>query len=79
MKGITNITYKGIPLEVEYDFIPMRFGVWTLPNGDPGYPDEPAEMDIEAINLCGINIYELLSVETINAIDEITFDKIQYE
>ena len=77
MKGSTEITYKGVVFEVEYDYTPVRFGVWTLPNLDPGYPDDPAEMDIEAIKLCEIDIYDLLSQETIDKINELTFYKIE--
>jgi hypothetical protein len=31
---------------VEYEYTPGRPGVHTLRNGDPGYPDEPAEVVI---------------------------------
>ena len=77
MRGSTYIEYKGIILEIEYDYTPGRPGVWTLPNGDPGYPSESPEMDIEAIKICDGNIYDLLSQETIDAIDKLTFDKIE--
>ena len=76
MKGSIEVTYKGLIFQVDYDYTPERSGVWTLPNGDPGYPDEPAELDIEAIKLCGIDIYDLLSQDTINQIDELTFRKL---
>jgi len=31
---------------VEYEYTPPQRGVHTLRNGDPGYPDEPAEVVI---------------------------------
>ena len=36
-------------LDVEYVFYPGRPGVHTMPNGDPGYPDEPAEIEFTKI------------------------------
>ena len=77
MRGSTYIEYKGTILEIEYDYSPGTPDVWYLPNGDPGYPGDPPEMDIEAIKICDINIYELLSQEVIEAIDKLTFDKIE--
>ena len=79
MKGSTEVTYKGIIFQVDYDFTPGRPGVWTLPNGDPGYPDDPDEMDIEAIRIIGIDVYDVLSQDTIDQIDELTFNKVKYE
>jgi hypothetical protein len=38
---------------VDYDYSPGRPGVHTLRNGDPGYPDDPPELSINAIR-CGI-------------------------
>ena len=34
------------PVSLVVDYHPGRPGVHTLSNGDPGYPDEPAEFDI---------------------------------
>lgn len=31
---------------VEYEYSPGRAGVHTLPNGDPGFPDDPAELAV---------------------------------
>jgi hypothetical protein len=31
---------------VEYEYTPGRPGMRTLRNGDPGYPDEPAQVNI---------------------------------
>jgi len=40
-------TDKGnlIEVELDYSYTPGRPGVLTLPNGDPGYPDEPPDYD----------------------------------
>lgn len=37
------------PLRVIADYSPGRPGVHTLPNGDPGYPDDPDEFWIETV------------------------------
>jgi hypothetical protein len=79
MKGATNIVYKGIPLEVDYDFTPQRDGKWNLNDGSPGYPDEPAELDVENVYVIDSNIYDLLSEETISEINDLVFNKVQYE
>lgn len=77
MKGSTAITYKDIILAIDFDYTPGRPGVRTLPNGDPGYPDEPDELDIEDIRLAGSSVYELLSLEVITSVTAITLDKLQ--
>ena len=38
-----------IDVVVGYDFSPGRPGRHTMPNGDPGYPDDPAELDIYSV------------------------------
>ncbi len=40
-------------LEISFDYSPGSPGVHTLPNGDPGYPDEPDELEITEIILVG--------------------------
>jgi hypothetical protein len=41
----------GYELEVVYDYTPCRPGRMYLDNGDPGYPDDPPELDITAVYL----------------------------
>ena len=38
-----------IDVVVGYDFSPGRPGRHTMPNGDPGYPDDPSELQIYSI------------------------------
>jgi hypothetical protein len=38
---------------VEYEYEPAQRGVHTLPNGDPGYPDEPAQVNIVSVLVNG--------------------------
>ena len=40
---------KTIEIEVEGTYIPGTPGVHTLPNGDPGYESEPAEVLVEKV------------------------------
>ncbi len=39
---------------VRFAYTPGRPGCMYLRNGDPGYPDEPAELWIEEICICGV-------------------------
>jgi len=41
----------GHELEVVYDYTPGRPGRAYMPNGDPGYPDDPPELEITAVYL----------------------------
>lgn len=43
------LEYRNQAYEVDYDYTPGRQGVHTLRNGDPGYPDEPAEIYITSV------------------------------
>jgi hypothetical protein len=45
----TNIEFKGIPLEVHYDYQPEEKMVWTYPNGDPGHPGCAEEFNIYSV------------------------------
>jgi len=45
------IEIGGQQLRCEYDCSPGRPGVHTLRNGDPGYPDEPAEFTVTRTRL----------------------------
>lgn len=43
------IDINGIPHEVTYTIHEGEKGVWTLPNGDPGYPDDPTEIEVHEV------------------------------
>ena len=43
--------YIELPITVEFDYSPCRPGCLYMPNGDPGYPDEPNELNITSINI----------------------------
>lgn len=40
------LTFPHFTLEVEYTYFPGTPDVMYLPNGDPGYPGDPAETEI---------------------------------
>jgi len=72
MTGTGSVTYKGIELEIDYYATPYVPEVRYLSNGDPGYPQEGGDFDVEAVRLDGsdIDIIELLSTDTISGIAE---------
>ena len=72
MTGTGSVTYKGIELEIDYYATPYVPEVRYLSNGDPGYPAEGVDFDVEAVRLDGsdIDIIELLSTDTISGIAE---------
>lgn len=55
MNTSTVIVY-GDSFDVEYAYTKGLRGLLTLPNGDPGYPDEPPEVELESIHVEGSEI-----------------------
>lgn len=53
MSQTRDITYNGVTFEVEFNATPGSPGRMYLANGDPGYPEEPAEIEILSIKLEG--------------------------
>ena len=49
-RSITMV-YKGVTLEIEYNYTPGDPGKMHLANGDPGWPPEPAEVEITKLDL----------------------------
>lgn len=47
---LTATAYLEIEFEIEFDYRPATPDVWYLPNGDPGYPGDPEE--IETTEVC---------------------------
>lgn len=70
MTGSGYVTYKDVELEVDYYSTPYVPERRYLSNGDPGYPAEGGEFDIEDIRVKGVSIFELLSETTISEIEE---------
>lgn len=56
MADTVTITYNGVEMEVTGEYYAGCRGRMYLRNGDPGYPDEPAEFSIESIEVGGVDI-----------------------
>lgn len=57
----TTLFLNDVALDIEYTATPGRRGCQYLRNGDPGYPDEPGEVEIESICIDGNEVTELLA------------------
>ncbi len=68
-----------IQLEIEVDvdgtYHPSDPGKWTLSNGDPGYPPEPAEYEINKVMWGDLDITDILSEEDLDYITEVMLDE----
>ena len=62
MPKLRNSTIKigETELFVEYEYTPEEPMVWTYPNGDPGHPGTPAQIDIVFVWLGDMEISDLL-------------------
>lgn len=60
MRGEGHLKYKGVVMDLVFDAEAIIPGLWTLSNGDPGYPSEGGEFYIEQISIEGVNCTELL-------------------
>ena len=62
------LVLHGVELRVEYDYS-FDPGRWTLPNGDPGYP-ESEEIDINKVFVTNVDISNLV-FNTVELFDKI--------
>jgi len=53
---------ESLELEVEGIYTPEEPMVWTLPNGDPGYPGCASEFDINDIKIIKGDLVELIDI-----------------
>lgn len=61
MKITTTIKLShDLELEIEGNYTPEEPMVWTLSNGDPGYPGSPSEFEIHDIGIMEGNICDLI-------------------
>jgi len=56
---IVTITFNGVEMEVEGEYYKGCRGRMYMRNGDPGYPDDPPEFNIESIKVDGVDITSL--------------------
>jgi len=68
-----NLDGQGFDLEFEVvaHYSPGTPDVFYLPNGDPGYPGDPAELDITRISLWGVDVTRSIPDE----VYELIYDK----
>ena len=64
------VEVMGVEMEVGYDHSPFLPGKWTLSNGDPGYPDEPEEIEITSVEINGYDWTNLVSEKALDLIIE---------
>ena len=62
------------PLTVSFDYYKGSPAVRYLRNGDPGYPSEPAEVDLISVKLNGIEVSDTISVKEEDEIMEACFE-----
>ena len=69
------LTLRGedVEAQVEFDFLRGAPGRWYMPNGDPGYPDEPDELEVNSIVIDGVE-QEQLPVESLDIIEQACWD-----
>lgn len=60
MKCYETIILGDQQIEVKFDYTPADPGVHTLPNGDPGYPPNPEEVEIISIHWGDTDVTDLV-------------------
>ena len=72
------LTLRGedVEAQVEFDFLRGAPGRWYMPNGDPGYPDEPDELEVNSIVIDGVE-QEQLPVESLDIIEQACWDWVE--
>lgn len=58
--SLKNDTGENVDFIVRYLYIEGNDGCWYLPNGDPGYPPTPPELEITSIKLFSEGQTELI-------------------
>lgn len=73
-----NITIKGIPLEVDFDYFPATIGQRDS-MGVPITPDNPADCEIQSVKVEGTEILPLLGMKEIGEIEEAILAQLEDE
>lgn len=68
------INYRGLEFTVEGTYHKATRDVMYMPNGDPGYPGDPAEFDIDSIKLGEVEMTDFLD----GLVEPRYVDKIKY-
>jgi len=67
------VYFRGVPIEVDYDYYPASKGARERGSGVQLEPDEPACVELTALSIGGVDIDGLLE-EHIDAINELCLD-----
>ena len=70
MRTIMTLPFTDLTVAVEFYVTPGVRGCQFQANGDPGWPDEPAECEVCSVEAAGIGIMEALSDSCIARIEE---------
>jgi hypothetical protein len=62
MRTSHTITFKGVDMDVNFNFHPGDPGVHTYSNGDPGYPPTDPEIEINSVFLGPYDITDLVEI-----------------
>lgn len=77
LRDIEFHTAFGANCTVEYAYDPGEPATMTLANGDPGYDDHPATIDIFSVKVRGRDITDCLTPADITRIENILFNLIE--
>lgn len=65
----TAMLISDVELAVRYTYTPGLPERQYMPNGDPGHPAEPAEVEILAVRAGGVEITDLLAQHVLDRIE----------
>jgi len=66
-------------VQVDYTYSPGRPGKMYMPNGDPGYPDEPAEVEILNVWLYELDVLQYLPDQSYDSLLDTISNNHSYE
>lgn len=64
------IKIENVVLDVSYEVIPEEPMIWSYPNGDPGHPGSPTDIDIHSIKHGEVELLPFLKEEIIKEIED---------
>jgi len=76
--GTATVNYKGVDLEVVFDYEPGEPEVRTYSNGDPGHPGCPESLDITSVKIGDVDVWELLEDQIDHIGEQLIGDREDY-
>lgn len=74
-KSTETVKFNQAEVTVTYHYEKAYPGKWTLSNGDPGYPDEPAYMEILKVEYNGQDVTPSFDDRMIEELEELMIEK----